>query len=97
MLALGVLAACSGQRYSRPHGPAPVYEPAPLPEWDAGTPPEGAGPALGSAPLDGGVSSGFVPGRSLASLPTRTTSPVELGFAGEQAEVRGPSSGAYEK
>lgn len=92
-MALGVVAGCSGQRYSRPHGPAPVYEPAPLPEWDAGTPPEGAGPDLG----DGGVSSGFVPGRSLASLPTRTTSPVELGFAREGGEVRGPSSGAYEK
>jgi hypothetical protein len=73
-----------------------VYEPAPLPEWDAGTPPEGV-PALGSVPLDGGVSSGVVPGRSLASLPTRTTSPVELGFARERAEARGPRSGAYEK
>ncbi len=39
-LVFGSAWACSGERYSRPAGPVPRYEPAPVLAWDAGTPPE---------------------------------------------------------
>jgi hypothetical protein len=32
-------AACSGERYARPAGPAPRYEEAPVLAWDGGTAP----------------------------------------------------------
>lgn len=40
-LALGAACACSGERYSRPAGPVPRYEPAPVLAFDAGVPADG--------------------------------------------------------
>jgi hypothetical protein len=38
-LTVGVeAAACSGERYARPEGPAPRYEAAPVLAWDGGAP-----------------------------------------------------------
>jgi hypothetical protein len=45
-LVLGAAFACSGERYARPEGPVPRYEPAPVLAWDAGAPPEELGARL---------------------------------------------------
>jgi hypothetical protein len=41
-VALGLACACSGERYSRPDGPVPRYEPAPVLAFDAGVPADGS-------------------------------------------------------
>lgn len=85
--------ACSGERYSRPEGPVPRYEPAPVLPWDAGGPPpseelglgaeeaEGAGARAASARAAGSMTAGNrVAGNLIASgsrLPARSTIPAQ--------------------
>lgn len=59
-----LVSACSGERYSRPAGPVPRYEAAPVMAWDAGVPPA----ELGARAVPGFAS-------RLARLSARSTIP----------------------
>jgi hypothetical protein len=62
-VALGLASACSGERYSRPDGPVPRYEPAPVLAFDAGAPADGT---------DTRNSQGGETASRFARLPTRS-------------------------
>lgn len=76
MFALIAASACSGERYSRPDGPVPRYEPAPVMAWDAGPQPD----ELGARSL--------LMGRALASGISRPTAHSTILDQGEPLDER---------
>jgi hypothetical protein len=79
-MALGLChGACSGERYARPSGPAPSYEAAPLPPWDAGAErsPDGR---EGSLKVTGESSRAALPS-TFPSNPLASAAPATLDLA----------------